>query len=175
MDITKLNLNQITLELFKRRIQSCVSDSFLMRMEHKEYTDVIFQETIHALEFEIFGIKRTIKREITRPFDWWEAVKERFFPNWLLKKFPVKFETIPIDIEVYKVCPHLNRAAEFDHINFFVQDGFKESDWKEDKSVPQYLKETIMYLETAANMLSNTHQLFVHDLIEQVKKLKEII
>ncbi len=175
MSITDLNLNKVTLELFKRRIQSRVSDQLLAGMQYKEFKDEVIHQMICSLEYEVFGIKRTIKKEIKRPIDWWNAIKERFFPKWLLKRFPVNFEMIPIDIEVWKVCPHLNRAVEYDHVSWFVQDNFHESDWKEDKSFPLYLRETIIYLETAAYMLENTNELLAHDLQLQAKKLKEIV
>jgi hypothetical protein len=33
----------------------------------------------------------TYEEEIYRyPSDWWQAFKERWFPKWLLKQFPVK-------------------------------------------------------------------------------------
>lgn len=32
-------------------------------------------------------------RIIRHPDNWWEAFKERWFPKWLLKKFPVCYKT----------------------------------------------------------------------------------
>jgi len=31
------------------------------------------------------------RHEISFPSDWWEAVKERWFPEWLLKRYPVEY------------------------------------------------------------------------------------
>jgi hypothetical protein len=36
-------------------------------------------------------------KEIRYPLDWWQAVKERFLPKWLLKRYPVKYHTWKID------------------------------------------------------------------------------
>lgn len=33
----------------------------------------------------------TERAEISWPLDWWQNVKQRFFPNWLLKRYPVLF------------------------------------------------------------------------------------
>jgi len=31
-------------------------------------------------------------RTVRWPRDWWQAVKERFFPKWLLRRFPVMYK-----------------------------------------------------------------------------------
>lgn len=31
------------------------------------------------------------------PKDWFQHFKKRFFPKWVLKKFPVKYQTIAVD------------------------------------------------------------------------------
>ena len=50
-----------------------------------------------------------IQHYIRYPKDWWEAVKERWFPVWLIKKFPVQYTVIDIDYPRYKaVCPHID-------------------------------------------------------------------
>ncbi len=41
------------------------------------------------------------------PENWWEAFKLRFFPKFLLKKYPVKYTVIDISIDRYVVCPHV--------------------------------------------------------------------
>ena len=40
----------------------------------------------------IYG-KRKMFDEISWPLNWKEAFKERWFPKWLLKRLPVKYET----------------------------------------------------------------------------------
>ena len=41
------------------------------------------------------------------PTNWWEAVKERWFPDWALERWPVKYRVLKIDRKVYAaVCPH---------------------------------------------------------------------
>ena len=36
-------------------------------------------------------------KEIKYPLDWWQAIKERWFPKFILKRFPVKWHTFKID------------------------------------------------------------------------------
>lgn len=33
------------------------------------------------------------------PADWWQAVKERFFPRWLLKRFPIRYQTYTVHLK----------------------------------------------------------------------------
>jgi hypothetical protein len=39
-------------------------------------------------------------RPIRYPLDWWQAVKERWFPDWLKNRFPVVYKSITF-AEVY--------------------------------------------------------------------------
>jgi hypothetical protein len=39
------------------------------------------------------------KLTFTRPFDWWEAVKERFAPQWFLTRYPVRYHTDIVDMK----------------------------------------------------------------------------
>jgi hypothetical protein len=57
------------------------------------------------------------------PANWWEAVKERFAPQWFKSRWPVKLLKVDIDRPVYKsVCPHIdvrfrdNPVVHFDYL-----------------------------------------------------------
>lgn len=41
------------------------------------------------------------------PKDWWQAVKERWFPKWAKNKWPIKYVVIDISENKFAVCPHL--------------------------------------------------------------------
>jgi len=47
-------------------------------------------------------LTETVSRE-KWPKDWWEAVKERWFPAFLLSRWPVKYQRIDIEA-VYPKC-----------------------------------------------------------------------
>lgn len=42
------------------------------------------------------------------PADWWEAFRERWFPVWWLRRWPVKRKGVAVHKETWRVCPHLN-------------------------------------------------------------------
>jgi hypothetical protein len=42
------------------------------------------------------------------PADWWQAVRERWCPQWWLRRHPVKRTRRTVYMTVYNTCPHLN-------------------------------------------------------------------
>lgn len=171
----QITIEQIVLERIRKTIELRTSEMFRKNLLYAEMRDEAIKQIIYRLRFELFGIHRQVEKEIKRPLDWREAIKERFFPVWLKKKFPVKFETIGVLIKVDKLCPHLNVAGYDNHIAWLANNITHENDWKTDKSVPDYLHETILLLTEATGLLSLEHPLMSHDLEEQAKKLKEIL
>ena len=53
------------------------------------------------------------------PATWWDAVKERWYPKWALRRWPVKYQRIDVHRPVYKaVCTHLPMEGNGPHIQF---------------------------------------------------------
>jgi len=64
-------------------LQFSVEPSFIL--------DDCFNGLLVRLEASIYG---QIEPETVKyPKDWVESLKERFFPQWLLKRFPVQYKT----------------------------------------------------------------------------------
>ena len=53
------------------------------------FYDCILDEMVYRIHSDIYG--RTLTKY---PRDWWEAVKERWFPAWALKRWPVLYNRI---------------------------------------------------------------------------------
>jgi len=55
----------------------------------------------------VFQLTRRIPKEsidhlyVKYPENWKEAIKERWFPKWLLKKFPVKYTELNYNVEAF--------------------------------------------------------------------------
>jgi hypothetical protein len=47
------------------------------------------------------------------PIDWWEAVKERWFPRWLKKFSPVKYKVISLNAKI--IYPTLKPRLRHEH------------------------------------------------------------
>jgi hypothetical protein len=58
----------------------------------QEIVRMIVEAHIHAIEINDFSMRA--------PRDWWNAVKERWFPKWLLRKYPVQYTTQEVVISV---------------------------------------------------------------------------
>ncbi len=55
------------------------------------------------------------------PKTWWEHFKERWFPKWALKKWPVQYDIIWINERRFKrVCPHLQKENQSRHLKWLV-------------------------------------------------------
>jgi len=56
------------------------------------------------------------------PADWWQAVRERWFPRWWLRRHPVRYERVDVDQTIYAaVCPHLHAAPRRSHLDWMGQ------------------------------------------------------
>jgi hypothetical protein len=73
--------------------------------------DGYIDRIILRLEAEILG-KTTKEISVSYPADWWEAVKERFAPLWIKRKYPIKYKTIKLTA---KECYPLIAIPEQQH------------------------------------------------------------
>lgn len=81
------------------------------------------QELIISIDTYIHGLAdKRIDIDVAFPQDWWEAVKERWFPHWALKRWPVKYRRVSCHEQIYKsVCPHLPDEGQGRHLSFISQ------------------------------------------------------
>jgi len=69
--------------------------------------------------------KERIKVDVEEkwPATWRDAVKERWFPAWALKRWPVERKAVSIHIDEQKygpICPHLHADPADKHFEFLV-------------------------------------------------------
>lgn len=56
------------------------------------------------------------------PRTWWDAFKCRWFPTWLLRRYPADYDSVDIEEPRYKaVCPHLPIEREQTHLEWLSQ------------------------------------------------------
>lgn len=88
----------IELEKMKFYVSQKLSEDYLIAGTECEY-DYMHRDFCFRIKAYIYGqSKKGI--EITYPDNWLEAVKERFYPKFLLKKYPVKYKIIKVDFNV---------------------------------------------------------------------------
>jgi len=60
-----------------------------------------------------------IQVNVSWPIDWWQAFKERWFPAWLRRRFPVIRDGVYVDKKIYKaICPHVHADPETMHLKW---------------------------------------------------------
>jgi hypothetical protein len=76
-----------------------VDHVYLHKLEGQRIEHGIFQELLYRLKAVVLGMDQPpITVEMAE--DGWEAFKERFFPRWYIKKWPVRKQKLVIDIKV---------------------------------------------------------------------------
>lgn len=69
------------------------------------------------------------ENEIEYPANWWEAFRERFFPEFWKRKYPIIYNEISTEVTIHQdfknICPHIPKSLIKEHI-YFLKD---ERDW----------------------------------------------
>jgi len=77
-------------------------------------------------KFEVNGIKIIRTGFVHIPASWWDMFKNRFFPSWLLKKYPMKFKLMSYQYEqtingiFHNMCPHIHIQDKQTHYEFLT-------------------------------------------------------
>jgi len=97
------------------RVREVVTQSVhLKELElHAHLTvDEMARRLVMSLEHRLLrGVPTEYQDEVafSWPADWWQAFKERWFPRWLLKKYPVAYRTevVARKLVEHRYCPHI--------------------------------------------------------------------
>ncbi len=105
------------LKKIRMGVSKHVSKEFLKNMSFEIRKNKPFDGFLTELRFFLWGRKEKteVVEHFSYPSDWWQAFKERWFPEFLREKFPVEYKYIDKTVHVYKVCPHLNIHPQQDH------------------------------------------------------------
>ena len=67
----------------------------------------IYNEIVFHFKTFIFGESAGEETHtFSRPADWWQAFKQRWYPDWLLEKHPVKFYRETVTFSAKALYPH---------------------------------------------------------------------
>lgn len=64
---------------------------------HLCYKEDEFARGIRATITGYIWSEKLGKHKVSYPRDWWEALKQRFAPRWLLRKWPVQFTIVVLE------------------------------------------------------------------------------
>lgn len=84
-DIRYVNLDKISLSW-----REFLSDFAGVDLIAERWRDILMKSTIFELRATLLGQRHQVT-EFKWPDGWWQAFKLRFFPHWLLRRFPVRY------------------------------------------------------------------------------------
>lgn len=116
-------IKQITLNAPTTVMKRNVISADFFRQYPELRPDIIVDQIANQIVVELSTILQgeTLEKvEFKYPEDWFQAVKERFFPKWLLKRYPVKY--ITKCLEARAVYPRLSLKNQ-EHKLLFLEDG----------------------------------------------------
>lgn len=91
---------KVLLERIRFGLNAHLSKEFAEQIHLTSYIDAFTQSVALKFQADIFGQKL---EGIQYPKNWIEAFKERWFPHWLLKKYPVQYTVM----DIHALYPHL--------------------------------------------------------------------
>jgi hypothetical protein len=124
-------VSRVELEAMKIGLQQRLSVELLGAGVETSY-DALTQSVIFALRGFVWAEKESVRhQEAKYPRDWWQALKERWFPKWLLDKYPVDYHVITIDVKA--IYPTFKQAIPSYESRLIIQryDDFSSNYWKD--------------------------------------------
>ena len=89
---------RIRLEKLKIGLQHRVSSYLLSPKVLVDYESSLIDEIGIAIKGFIWA-EQIERIEIKYPLNWWEAFKDRWFADWMLKRWPVEYKVNLIDVK----------------------------------------------------------------------------
>jgi hypothetical protein len=128
---------RVILEKIKVAVGTRIPNSMLMEMNIRTCMDMTADQLMIQLQTYVAGRTTTNKTEdkkttkvINIPRTPWEFFKQVYAPAWFTKKYPVQYDTIPIETVVQKtvtttnICPHMDLpAGDKSHFEFITTKG----------------------------------------------------
>jgi len=87
----------IKLEPIELRVKKIMPDCFFQKCILDSYYDMFIEGMIYDLKVIILGEKtkeEIVEHSFEYPKSFWDCFKEKFFPWFLKKRFPIKYKTI---------------------------------------------------------------------------------
>lgn len=91
------------LERFKVTVSKVLGDAEPIALSNLEL-EHYFNEVLDAMVLRLNAYLASEKLQhivVRYPKDWWQAFKERFFPKWLLRRFPVQYHEEHYEVRAF--------------------------------------------------------------------------
>ena len=93
------DIRTVTLEKLKFAMQQAISNELLnAHVDVQEHIDWMTDQAVVSIRGFIWA--ETLESETFQwPADWWQAFKERWFPAWAKRRWPVQYERHKLDVK----------------------------------------------------------------------------
>lgn len=118
------DVKEIVLSQYMTQINRIMPDDYSNVRFRAQIIEDTLMGSVLQIRATLLAYRGKVESEVVKiefPSTWFEGFKKEFFPQLLLKRWPVKMTTltIPKKTEHVKVCPHLNADAMNKHLQFF--------------------------------------------------------
>ncbi len=126
-------IERIVLEKLKFGLSEHIHPVLLSKLRLSIEEDIFTKDLIARIRGFVWSkeVKKEVEETFSYPSNWWEAVKARFFPKFLKRRYPVKYKYKDVVIHHIHICPHVDFHTSFSqeaHINFLAgRDKFNSS------------------------------------------------
>lgn len=91
-----LGITHIELEQYRAVASQAMSREFAEAADLEVARNQFMDALVFRLTQTIWG-RKVGERLVRWPADWWQAVKERWFPGWALRRWPVEYAWATIE------------------------------------------------------------------------------
>ena len=119
-------VDKVTLKKIQFHISHMMSPALMDDMRLVSESDISTDSIIRHLSFFLYSNRVNVEERDdvvhTYPATMWEELKRDFWPQWLKRRFPVRYSRdITHHTTVHNhVCPHLNYKDNRKHLDFMV-------------------------------------------------------
>jgi hypothetical protein len=112
---------EVVLEQMRHHVRMEIGgDAFRLKVTKHEVLGSMYERMAYELVATLTGKRNQIQETIKTPLTFWDAIKERCFPELWLKHFPVRYSERRIPVAVNRMCPHLATDHSGRHVRFCI-------------------------------------------------------
>lgn len=120
-----LEYTELVLERVEIAAQMRASYAAVKRAKAETLADPVARQLVTAIETYMWGneVHRTVTGNVRFHASWWQGFKDSFFPDWLKRHYPVRWERRETSVSFQHVCPHLaieTRDDEKVHLRYLA-------------------------------------------------------
>lgn len=97
-----VDLKEVVLQKIRFGI-NLVENCYPQDLKYDVERDIMRNRIIHLITWNLLGKDIETRKY---PSTWWNAFKNRWYPRFLKKRFPVEWD----EFKLYNICPHINQV-----------------------------------------------------------------